>query len=525
MSDQGFSGLVTTTTQSAARPTTARSSVVLACMSACTVLVVGFVASINLAVPLLASSGLHPTSAQLLWIVDAYVVFFACLVIPAGAAGDRYGRKGVLLVGLVVFAVGAAASAAAPDVALLLAGRVVTGVGAACVLPNSLGLLIHATAAVQRPKAIAVWAAMSGIGGAVGNIGGGALLSTGSWRWLFVAVVPLALGCAAWVASVAPRTDRHSRPVGPVPATLLTLATLALLAGIVEGPERGWADGLVIGSFAAAAALYAVWAVTELRARHPLLDPRLFRIPLLRAACLGMLLMFFGSYGLFYLNASLLQYGHGFTALQAGLGVVPLTVPLLIAGRYIPALVARIGVTTTVASAFVITSIGLYGLGSTAASSYPYYAVWLVVFGIGFALALPSLTAEITAALPREQAGVGAGLQSTTRELGSALGVAVIGTLLTSHFMHRLPHAAHSHGWTPRTVPAALAAVPRQHREVINAFTHSAATALHTAAVLLLVTGALITIQLIWSHQRRAGFKTLEPDRSTDPAAQALQND
>ena len=122
-------------------------------MSACTVLVVGFVASINLAVPPLAASGLHPTSAQLLWIVDAYVMVFACLVIPAGAAGDRYGRKGVLLAGLGAFAAGAALSAAAPDVAVLIAGRALTGIGAACVLPNCLALLVHATPPARRRPA------------------------------------------------------------------------------------------------------------------------------------------------------------------------------------------------------------------------------------------------------------------------------------------------------------------------------------------------------------------------------------
>ena len=408
-------------------------------MCVCTILVVGFVASINLAVPLLAASSLHPSSAQLLWIVDAYVVFFACLVIPAGAAGDRYGRKGVLLAGLGIFAIGTGVSAIAPDVAVMLAGRVITGIGAACVLPNSLALLIHATAPARRPRAIAIWAAMSGIGGAIGNVGGGALLTTGNWRWLFVAATPIPLVCAIWVARIAPRTQRHPRPLGPAAASLLTLATLALLLGIVEGPQRGWGDAVVISGFVAAAVLFTFWALTELRAEHPLLDPRLFRIPLLRAACLGMLVMFFGSYGLFYLNASLLQYGHGYTALEAGLGVVPLTVPLLAGSRHVPTVVARIGVTTTIAAAFVITSIGLYGLGSTAGSSYPTYAVWLVVFGIGFALALPILTAQITAALPHERAGVGAGLQSTTRELGSALGVAVVGTLLTAHFASRLP--------------------------------------------------------------------------------------
>jgi hypothetical protein len=161
-SDRGFAGAMTTTGHAPTRSSVTHTAMVLACVSACTVLVVGFVASINLAVPLLAASGLHPSSAELLWIVDAYVVMFACLVIPAGAAGDRFGRKGLLLAGLAVFALGAALSAVSPDVAALLLGRVVTGVGAACVLPNSLALLIHATPPAKRAGSIAVWAACRG---------------------------------------------------------------------------------------------------------------------------------------------------------------------------------------------------------------------------------------------------------------------------------------------------------------------------------------------------------------------------
>ncbi|MDV9201071.1 MFS transporter, partial [Streptomyces sp. Wh19] len=165
-----------------------RSGSVLACVSVCTALVVGFVAAINLAVPQLAASSLRPTSSNLLWIVDAYVVIFACLVIPAGAVGDKLGRKGVLMAGLGIFAFGAIVSAIAPNVAIMLIGRAITGLGAACVLPNCVGILLHATAPERRSHALAIWAAATGIGGVAGNVGGGAVLSAGSWRALFAAV-------------------------------------------------------------------------------------------------------------------------------------------------------------------------------------------------------------------------------------------------------------------------------------------------------------------------------------------------
>ncbi|GAA4231297.1 MFS transporter [Actinomadura meridiana] len=482
---------------SRARPV--REGVVLACVSLCTILVVGFVASINLAVPKLAESGLNPSSAQLLWIVDAYVVFFACLVIPAGAVGDRYGRKGVLLAGLLIFAVGAAVSAAATGVAMMLVGRAVTGVGAACVLPNGLAVLIHGTRPSRRSHAIAVWAAMTGVGGVVGNVGGGAILSAGSWRWLFVAIVLLATVCAIWAAVAAPRSERHDRDLNPRASLLLTFATLALLVGIIEGPEHGWGSAVVVGAFAASLGLFAAWAFTEMRARHPLLDPRLFRIGGLRAACLGMLVAFFGMFGLFYLNASLLQYGRGFSVFEAGLGVIPMVVAPVVASRYVPALVGRVGRPVVLGAAFVAIGAGLFGLATAIDGGYVWYAAWLVVIGVGMTLALPCLTMSIAAALPRAQAGVAGGLQSTTRELGSALGVAVIGTMATSNFIHRLPAGAHG----TRTVADALAVTdPSRHGAVIDAYTAGAGAALKVVAVLVLVAGALVLTDMLWAQRR-----------------------
>lgn len=492
---------------------------VLACVCACTILVVGFVASINLAVPKLAASGLHPSSSQLLWIVDTYVVLFACLVIPAGALGDRYGRKGVLTFGLLIFAGGAAISAIANDVPVMLVGRAVTGIGAAGVLPNSLAVLIHATDPQRRPRVIAVWASMTGVGGAVGNIGGGTLLSVGSWRWLFVAVAPIAFALAGSVALFVPRSSRHDRNLDIPAAVLLTLATLGLLLGIVQGPDQGWGSAVVVSAFAVAVVLFTSWVLVGLRSQRPLLDPRVFRIPALRAACLGMLVVFFGMFGFFYLNASLMQYGRGFSVLQAGLAVIPLTVPLLVAARYVPRVVARIGDRTVIAAAFLIAAGALFGLASTIRHSYVAYAAWMVALGIGMTLALPTLTISISAALPREQAGVAGGLQSTTRELGSALGVAVIGTLLTTQFVH---HLSGSSGFPrdqhlPGTVAQALAAVPARHRAVIDAYTGSADTALKVVAIIVLASGVMVVGEMSWAAGRarsRLGDPTPSRERS-----------
>ncbi|EPZ49079.1 MULTISPECIES: MFS transporter [Alicyclobacillus] len=477
------------------------SGLVLTCVCACTILVVGLVAAINLAVPMLAASRLHPSSSELLWIVDAYVIVFACLVIPGGAAGDRFGRKGVLMGGLVTFAVGAAISATSANVPILLLGRAITGVGAALVLPNCVGVLVHATAPERRGRALAIWGVTSGLGGLVGNIAGGALLTSGSWRVLFAAIVPIALLCALFVALAVRRSCHSPRNLDPAGTALLVATTIALLIGIIEGPERGWGSAVVIVAFAASAVLGAVWIATELRAHHPLLDPRLFRIPLLSSASLGMLVLFFGSFGLFYLNASLLQYGRGYSVLQAGIAIVPMTLPMVIGTRWIPSLVRRIGIPVTLFAAFVFIGIGLFGLASAVHQPYFIYAMWLVVIGVGLTLALPCLTAEITAALPPEQAGIAGGLQSATRELGSALGVAVVGTVMTASFIQHLPQNLKHDVPVPRTVAEAISTAPALHTGIIDAFTTGASTALRVASVITCIAGVFVVAVAIQANR------------------------
>ncbi|MGG0171711.1 MFS transporter [Paenibacillus dokdonensis] len=481
-----------------------RPGLVLACVCACTILVVGLVAAINLAVPMLAASGLHPSSSELLWIVDAYVVVFACLVIPGGAAGDRFGRKGVLIAGLVTFAAGASISAASASVTSLLLGRAITGVGAALVLPNGVGVLVHATVPERRTRAIAIWGAMTGMGGLIGNIAGAALLTTGSWRILFGAIVPIALLCAFWTSLVVRRSSRSPRSLDPAGTALLVAATFALLIGIIEGPERGWSSAIVSAAFVASVVLGAAWVVVELRVRHPLLDPRLFRSPLLSTVSLGMLVMFFGSFGLFYLNASLLQYGRGYSVLQAGFAIVPMTVPMLIGAQFVPNLVRRIGIPATLSAAFLAIGIGLSGLTTAVNQPYLVYAAWLFLIGVGFALALPCLTAELTAALPAEQAGVAGGLQSATRELGSALGVAVVGTVLTESFTRHLPANLQHAEQIPRTVAEAVAAAPAQQAAIIDSFTTGAESALQVASVVTLIAGILVVAAAFQASRRRS---------------------
>jgi MFS family permease len=472
-------------------------------MCACVVLVVGLVAAVNLAIPMLASSSLNPSGSSLIWIVDTYVIFFACLVILGGAAGDRYGRKGVLIIGLAILAAGCLASALAPDVGVLLASRAVAGVGAAGVLPNTLAVLLHAVPARRRTATIATWASMTGIGGVAGNVGGGVVLSGGSWRWLFGTAVPLALILCACVARVTPVSARHEHRMDPIGAVLLVAASVALLVGIIQGPQSGWGSPVVIAGFAGAAVLFTLWTLVELKMEHPLLDPRLFRLPDLRSACLGMTAIFFGMFALFYINASLLQYGRGFSVLETGFGIMPLTIPIILGTRHVRRIAQRIGVSSTIGAAFAFVGVGMLGL-ATVGTSQPYieYAAWLLVTGVGVTLALPTLSAAIAGALPRAQAGVGAGLQATTREFGSALGVAAIGTVLTAQFVKGLP-ANVRRGHDPHTVAAALRTAPASRAHVvINSFVDAAGTGLRVIGIAVLALGAMVLTESILSRRR-----------------------
>ena len=236
-----------------------------ALMSACVVLVVAMVAAINLALPKLSGSTLAPSSTELLWIVDAYILVFGCMLIPAGALGDRIGRKGVLLPGLSVFATGCLVSAAAPSVAILLAGRVVTGLGAALVMPATLSLLLQVTPPPRKPHAIATWTAATGAAGALGNLGGGLILQWMPWQGLFLVVAPIAGLLTVAFSRIAPRGERHPASLDLVGAGLLTSPVFALLVGIIEGPESGWTSPLVLGSFTAGLALFAAFVVRSLK--------------------------------------------------------------------------------------------------------------------------------------------------------------------------------------------------------------------------------------------------------------------
>jgi EmrB/QacA subfamily drug resistance transporter len=474
------------------------------------ILVIGMVAAVNLAIPKLQASSLNPSVSGTAWIVDSYTLVFACLLIPAGALGDRFGRKRGMLIGLGMFAAGSAVAALAPSVAVLMCGRALTGVGAALVLPATLAVTLARLEPPDRPRAVALWSALTGVGGVIGNLGGGLAVEAGGWRVLFWSGVPVALAAAGLIASKVPGQTPHRDPVDGGGALLLTAGSVALLYGIIDGPQRGWGSWPVLGSLLLAVALLGSFARLEMSVRYPMLDPRLFKLPGLRAGALGIIALFFALFGLFYINAQYLQDVKGYSALLSGVCILPVAIAMPYASAQSLRLAARAGARATIVAGLLCVTAGLALLSlATAATPYPPYGLLLALVGAGMGLAMPPLSGMIVHALPPTHAGASSGLNSTTRELGSALGVAVLSTILTARFATHLPAALRNvpgaRGQAIRqSVTSALryaASAPqpavREHLLLAtrDAFTSGTSIGLRAGAALLLLTTVVVAHQ------------------------------
>jgi EmrB/QacA subfamily drug resistance transporter len=461
-------------------------------MSACVVVVVAMVAAINLALPELAGSDLRPTSTGLLWIVDAYILVFGCLLIPAGALADRLGRKGVLLAGLGIFSAGSIGSAAAQTVPVLLGARAVTGLGAALVMPATLSLLLQVTPAERKPHAIATWSAATGAAGALGNLGGGVILQWLPWQGLFLIMGPLATVLALLVARIAPPGERRPASLDPLGAGLVTAAVLLVLLAIIEGPEQGWTSGLVLGAAVGGVALAIAFVRLQLRREHPMIDPRIFSIPKVRTGAIGIAAVFFGLFALFFVNAQYLQYAKGYSPITTGIAILPLPLAMVVTSRVSVALGGRFGARRVVTAGLALLAAGLVAVSfSTAATPYLPYSVGLLLVAAGMGLSVPSLSTGIVTSLPASQAGVGSGINSSVREVGAALGVATVGTILANRFAGSLPTELDGGGRSVfQTLRRAEDLGPSIHAQAVSAFTGSMATALRLVAVIV-VAGAI----------------------------------
>lgn len=411
----------------------------LAIMCLSLVMVVMSVAGLNVALPSMQRD-LNASASALQWIIDVYALVFAALLLPAGAIGDRFGRRRALLVGLVIFAAGSVVGGLATDSSTVIVGRVINGVGAAFVMPATLSLLTTIFPPEERRKAIAMWAGFAGAGGALGPIVSGALLERFWWGSAFLVNVPVVLVVIAAVAAFSPTSrDPEATPLDPVGAVLSLVGLGALIFGIIEGPERGWTDGLVLGSFALAFLGLSSFVAWERRSPHPMLPLHLFRDRRMSVGSGVVTVAFFVMFGLFFMFTLYLQFVRSYSPLQAGLATLPLALTLVAVAPRSAAAAERVGTGPVMATGFLLVASGFAVLGVVRPDSpYLVLVVALVLLGAGMSLTAAPATGSIMSAVPHAKAGVGSAVNDTTREVGGALGIAVLGSLVSAVYRSSL---------------------------------------------------------------------------------------
>lgn len=416
---------------------------ILAIMCTCLVLVVAGVSSLNIAIPSIIED-LEPTSRETLWIVDAYALVFAGLLLPAGALGDRYGRKGALLIGLGIFAAGAIWSAYSGSPTELIIARSSMGIGAAFVMPATLSILVHVFPVRERGKAIAVWSGFAGAGGAIGIIGGGALLEAFWWGSVFFINVPIAALSAILIASMVPTSkDPDGHPLDGT-GSLLSIAGLgALVYAIIEGGEIGWGSGTTIGWFVAAAVFLVGFVQWERTRAHPMLDPRLFMHRPFALGSFTITISFVVMFGFFFIITQFFQFGQGHSPLQAGVRMLPFALTMVVVAPRSPKLSEALGKRGAIVVGLLVQAVGFTILATVGLdTSYLVIVVSMMLLAAGMATLMPAGSEAIVSSLPPSKAGVGSAVNDTTREVGGALGIAVLGTLLSSGYRSGVEEAA-----------------------------------------------------------------------------------
>ncbi len=397
---------------------------------------------VNVALPSFVRE-LGASTSQLQWISDAYTLAFASLLLTAGTLGDRFGRKGSLLLGLFVFGFGSLASSMAGSANVLIATRALQGIGGAFIMPATLSILTNVFDERERGRAIGIWAGMSGLGVAVGPITGGWLLDHFWWGSIFMVNLPIvALAIVGALTLVPTSKDPAGANIDAV-GTVLSIAMLvSLLYGIIQGSSLGWTSPAILGAFVGGTLLLGAFVMWERHAEHPMLDVGFFANPRFSAASVAVTLVFFAMFGSMFFLTQYLQFVLGYSPFKAGVGLVPVAVVLMIAAPLSTMLVARFGTKIIVSIGLVAVAAALFLMSQTTLSSgYALVAVVLVILGLGMGIAMAPATDSIMGSLPPAKAGVGSAVNDTTRELGGALGVAVLGSLTSATYASHLAHS------------------------------------------------------------------------------------
>jgi len=396
--------------------------------------------SLNVAMPTM-SEALGLTNSQQQWVVDAYSLIFAGMLFTAATLGDRFGRKGFMQVGIALFgAASAYATFFADSAAGVIAARGIMGLGGALVMPATLSILVNSFPSHERAKAIGIWAGIAGGGGALGLVLGGWLVENFWWGSAFAINVPVAIIALVLGARVVPTSkDRHPSKLDPVGALLSMVGLGLFVYGLIEAPKWGWASATSLGVIGAGIAVLTGFVFWELHSKSPMLDVRLFKDRRFGVSSIGMSLVFLTMFGFFFVVSQLFQLVLGYGPFESGLRMLPIMPVMIIFSTRAAGLVERFGARTIVTIGMVLTASGVFilsFLGPT--SGYGHVLIGMFVMASGMGLTMTPMTELIMSSVPRDKAGVGSAMNDTTREVGTTLGVAVLGSILSSGYTSNL---------------------------------------------------------------------------------------
>ena len=459
---------------------------------------------LNVALPTLVRD-LHATTSELQWIVDSYAMVFAGLLFVGGSLADRFGRKRFFLIGLGVFAVGSVGAAFSGSVHLLIACRVVMGAGAALTIPASLSIINDVFRDPgERARAIGAWAGTIGLGIAIGPIAGGLLLSRFWWGSIFLVNVPIVLIGLVGAAFLVPdsKNPNVQRP-DPVGA-MLSIAGLGLLLwAIIEGPAQGWTSGIVVGAGAASLVALGGFVAWESRSTHPMLELEFFRerrfSTALAAECLGV----FGLMGALFLSTQFLQFDLGLSPLQAGIRILPIAAMVIVSAALSPVLARVIGTKFTVAAGLLSIAGGLWEVSAASRlqTTYGDIVLGLLLIGFGAGLMLPTATNSVIGSVPRGDAGIGSAANTVALQVGGALGVAVVGSVMLTRYQDHMTAALSGRHVPPSVAPTilgslggALAVAARAGGATGALLARAARTAFMSGNGVALAVGAIVSL-------------------------------
>lgn len=402
--------------------------------------VIASVTGLNVAQPELAVE-FDASQSEVLWFINLYTISLAALLLPLGALGDRWGRKPMLLTGLTIFGVSNVAAGLAESSEMMLASRFLSGVGAAMIMPVTLAVITSTFPEKERAKGIGVWTAVAGGGGILGMFLSALLVDVATWRWLFVLPVALVLLSVALIMRSVPNSREHAAyRFDSFGSATSVIAVLGLIFALHEGPVNGWTEPVtllaLIGGVLAAVG-FVVW---ELRQSAPLLDVRLFSERGLASGSLTLLVVFGVQAGIFVVLFPFLQAVLGWSALRATLAMMPMALLMMLASVLAPRLAAHIGSRSTMATGIFLGGTGLALMAVFVSVDGGFLSVLpgMLAMGLGMGLSMTPSTEAITSSLPRERQGVASAINDVTREFGTALGVALLGAVLSAGYKNSI---------------------------------------------------------------------------------------